>query len=79
MCIGAMFSSHVLRIVLATILQRFHPVLPPAIRIDHQVRAANLGTKAPIPLHLENRHNPRPKPTGVRGTIRDLVEFPTLA
>ncbi|HRI62841.1 MAG TPA: cytochrome P450 [Polyangium sp.] len=77
MCIGAGFSAHVLRLQLATILRRFHPVLPPQFRVDHLLRAANLGTKAPIMLAMvDRRHAPRAS-TSLRGTIHELVDLPS--
>jgi len=76
LCIGAGFSAQVLRLQLATILQRFRPVIPPGVRIDHQVRAANLGAKGPVPLRLASRHEAREKFAPVQGKIRELVDFP---
>jgi cytochrome P450 len=79
MCIGAGFAAQVLRVQLATILRRFHPQLPPNVRIDYQVRAANLGTKTPIPLRLLRRREAVHKPNAIRGTIHTLVDFPSKA
>lgn len=79
MCIGAGLAAHVLRIQLATILRRFHPVVPAGLRVDHQVRAANLGTKAPIWLSLVRRRNAPRKSPGIRGTIHQLVNLPSPA
>lgn len=80
MCIGAGFAAQVVRVQLATILQRFYPQLPPNVRIDYQVRAANLGAKGPIPMRLLRRDKPIHKSQGaVRGTIHALVDFPHKA
>ena len=77
MCIGASLSSQTLRLQLATILRRFHPVLPPGLRVDHLLRAANLGTQKPIWLAMVDRNNAPKAPTRLRGTIHELVELPT--
>lgn len=78
MCLGAAFAAQVLRLQLAMILQRFRPVLPAGVRIDYQVRAANLGAKAAIPLRLARRDTAEPSAI-TRGNIHELVDFPARA
>lgn len=79
MCMGAVFAAHLLRTQLAMILQRFRPVLQSGTRIDTQVRAANLGTRAAVPLRLVDRRGAISRPGGVRGSICELVAFPPSA
>lgn len=76
LCVGAVFAGQVLRAQLATILQHHRPVVLPGTRVDLAVRAANLGTRAPLPLRLVPRREALRPPEPVRGDVRALVRLP---
>ena len=73
MCIGAAFALMEIKIVLAMLLQRFRPALPPGTRVDYQVKIT-LSPRGELPMVLAEREQP-PRRTDVRGTIRDVVDF----
>jgi cytochrome P450 len=74
MCIGASFATMEIKIVLATLLQRFRLELPDGERVDPRV-AITMAPKGG--LRMIPRRSGDPVRRGrVRGKVRDLVDLP---
>lgn len=73
MCIGATFALMEIKIVLATMLQRFRLELPEGARVDPRIAI----TMAPIGgLKMRvRRRDERSRPSRVRGSIAELVQL----
>jgi cytochrome P450 len=76
MCIGASFATTEIKIVLATVLQRFRVELPPRARVDARI-AITMAPKGGLPMVLRRRGDRPRRPGGVRGTMRELVRLPS--
>ena len=76
MCIGAPFAQLEIKVVLATLLQRYRPEFIPGTRLDRRVRI----TMAPLHgLPMIIRQQDRQFKSGVgglRGNVRDMVAWP---
>jgi cytochrome P450 len=75
MCIGATFASQELRLVLATLLQRFRLSLAPEARVSYRVRGITLGPRHGLPMRVERRDAPLPPPVRVRGDVPRIVRL----
>ena len=78
MCLGATFAAQALRLVLARILQRLRPVVPPGTRVDYAVRGPALGPKGGLRLELSPAGS-RGRSARVTGAINDLVDLDRAA
>jgi cytochrome P450 len=77
MCIGASFATMEIKIVLATLLQRFRVELLPRARVDRRVRIT-MAPKNGLPMRVRPAdHGWRGAPRDLRGDVRDLVELPS--
>jgi cytochrome P450 len=76
MCIGASFAIMEIKIVLATMLQRFRLVLPDAARVDPRV-AITMAPAGGLPMRVRRRADRVTVPRAVRGKVRDLVQLPS--
>jgi cytochrome P450 len=76
MCIGATFATMEIKIVLATLLQRFRVGLAPNARIDRRV-AITMAPKFGMPMRICRADNDWRRGAGAltRGDIRELVQF----
>jgi cytochrome P450 len=75
MCLGATFASQEVRLVLATLLQRFRLSLAPEARVSCQVRGITLGPRHGMPMRVGRRDTPLPPPARVRGDISRIVRL----
>lgn len=75
MCIGATFAIMEIKIVLATMLQRYRLELPDSARIDPRV-AITMAPASGLPMRVRRRSDLRRTST-VRGKIRELVQLPS--
>jgi cytochrome P450 len=75
MCIGAAFATMEIKIVLASMLQRFRAELPDGARLDPRV-AITMAPKDGLPMRIRRRGDAIAQPGRVRGKIRDLVRLP---
>ena len=73
-CLGATLAMTEMRVVLAILLQRFRPVIPPGTRVDHGGTALSVP-RGPLPLVLYPRDAAYPAPH-VRGNVHALVDLP---
>jgi cytochrome P450 len=74
-CIGMTFAAQAIRVVLATMLQRFGFALVPGAGISRKVQGITLGAKHGVPMRLLRRGERGPV-VKVTGDIGDLVELP---
>ena len=74
-CPGYAFGSAILKVAIATIMTRYRIALPSRKQIDYRVGVA-LTPRRAIPAVL-HRQNGAFAATSIRGTIRDLVRFPS--
>jgi cytochrome P450 len=73
-CIGAAFAWMEIKLVIATLLPRFHLVVSPDAVIDRQARPFLLAARGiPVEVHPPGDRTP---PARIRGNIRELVELP---
>jgi len=75
MCIGSTFAIFEMKIILATIVQRYRLQVAPGTRVDHLITGRlTLVPKNGLPMRIcpQDRHWEYEQ---VRGTIRDLVEL----
>ncbi len=75
MCIGAAFATMEIKIVLATLLQRFRVVVSDAVRVDPRV-AITMAPKGGLPMRVMRRDERMPRGGGVQGRVRELVRLP---
>lgn len=73
-CIGAAFATMEIKLVVATLLPRFHFAVAPGAVIDRQARPFLLADRG-IPVDLRPAAA-RMAPARVHGNIRELVELP---
>jgi cytochrome P450 len=76
MCIGATFSTMMLKICLTMIFQRFRLTVVPGSRIDRQC-TLTLGPRDEIPMSIL-RQDRRFTASPVQGDIHDMVHFPSV-
>jgi cytochrome P450 len=76
MCIGASFATMEIKIVLATILQRFRAELPAGASVDPRI-AITMAPKGGLAMALRRRTEAVRAPGGVRGKVRELVRLPS--
>ena len=74
LCVGAAFASQELRLVLAMLLQRFHPVFPQGARVDRHTRLV-LTPAGGLRLVLRAPGDAG-APIRLGGNIREMVELP---
>ena len=74
-CPGYTFGLAILKVAVATIMTRYRIALQPDARIDYRVGVA-LTPRGAIPAVL-HRQNGAFAATSIRGTLRDLVSFPS--
>lgn len=73
-CIGGTFAAQAIRVVLASLLQRFHVELQPGVSLHRKVQGITLGTRSGLPLRLVERGAARAvRPVG--GDYADLVDL----
>ena len=74
MCIGATFAMMEIKLVLASMLQRFQLVTVPGSKIDYQMKIT-LAPKNGLPMRVaaKDQHFVR---HDVGGSIRKIVELP---
>ena len=75
MCIGASFATMEIKIVLATMLQRFRFEVPEGARVDPRV-AITMAPRGGLPMTVRKRGQALRAPGGVRGKVRELVALP---
>jgi cytochrome P450 len=75
MCIGASFATMEIKIVLATLLQRFHLDMPEGARVDPRV-AITMAPKGGLRMVVRRRTERARPPGGVAGRVRNLVDLP---
>ena len=75
MCIGASFATMEIKIVLATMLQRFRFELPERARVDPRV-AITMAPRGGLPMTVRSRGEGIRVPGGVRGRVNALVRLP---
>jgi cytochrome P450 len=73
-CIGATFANQAIRLMLATMLQRFRFAMVPGAKVSRKVQGITLGPKYGLPVRLLDRGH-RGEAVKVRGDIHDLVEL----
>jgi len=76
MCIGASFATMEIKIVLATLLQRFRMELPDGARVDPRV-AITMAPRGGLKMIVRRRDAPAPAPGKVRGRVVSLVDLPS--
>ncbi len=76
MCIGATFATMEIKIVLATLLQRFRVELAPSARIDRRV-AITMAPKHGMPMRIRPADNGWKHGAGAlrKGNVQELVQF----
>lgn len=73
MCIGASFATMEIKIVLATMLQRFHLELPSGARVDPRV-AITMAPRGGLPMTVRGREQSLQQ-SRVSGKVRSLVKL----
>jgi cytochrome P450 len=76
MCIGASFASMEIKIVLATLLQRFRLEMPEGARVDPRV-AITMSPKGGLKMRVRRRTDAVRAAARVRGKVRELVRLPS--
>ncbi len=74
MCIGASFATMEIKLVLATMMQRFRLELPARSRVDHRV-AISMAPRGGLRMTIRDRHE-TVKQSRVSGKIRTLLKLP---
>ncbi len=77
MCIGASFATMEIKIVLATILQRFRFELPAGARVDPRV-AITMAPSRGLTMRIRRRSDAPGPLSPARGKVRKLVRLPPL-
>jgi cytochrome P450 len=72
MCIGATFAMTEIKLVLAMLLQRYRPSVPPEAQIDWHMRVTLAPRIMPMLLEAQDRQFGR---QAVRGNIHELVDL----
>lgn len=75
MCIGAGFAAMTVRLVLATVLQKFRLGLAPAARISRHVRSSFMAPKYGLPMSVHGPDARLQRQDRVRGDIHELVSW----
>ena len=75
MCIGASFATMEIKIVLATLLQRFRVATPDGARVDPRV-AITMAPRRGLRMRVRSRGEAPRSPGRVRGRVRALVDLP---
>src|SRR5262249_35581726 len=75
MCIGVTFASLAVRIVLATVLQRFRLTVLPGTRVDRRVTPI-LSPRHPVPMRLDPPGPPY-FTSPVTGDVHAMVDLPS--
>jgi len=75
MCIGASFATMEIKMVLATLLQRFRLEMPDGARVDPRV-AITMAPKGGLRMRVRSRTDRARPAGGVRGRVRKLVDLP---
>jgi cytochrome P450 len=75
MCIGASFATMEIKIVLATLLQRFRVATPDGARVDPRV-AITMAPRRGLRMRVRSRGEAPRTPGRVRGRVRALVDLP---
>jgi cytochrome P450 len=75
MCIGITFASLVVRVVLATLLQRVRLTVVPGTRVDRRVTTI-LSPRHPLPMRLD-LPDPPFFASPVTGDVHEMVDLPT--
>jgi cytochrome P450 len=73
MCIGITFASLALRVVLATLLQRFRLTVLPGTRVDRRVTTI-LSPRHPMPMRID-LPGPLYVASAVMGDVHDMVDL----
>ncbi len=76
MCIGASFATMEIKMVLATLLQRFHLEMPEGARVDPRV-AITMAPKGGLRMRVRGRKEQARAAGGVTGRVRTLVSLPS--
>jgi cytochrome P450 len=76
MCIGVTFASLAVRMVLATLLQRFRLTMVPGTRVDRYVTTI-LSPRHPMPMRLDPP-GPAYVASLVTGDVHDMVDLPMV-
>jgi cytochrome P450 len=75
MCIGASFATMEIKIVLATLLQKFRIDLPDGTRVDPRI-AITMAPRGGLRMTVSGRRSSPGAAGRVRGRIRALLDFP---
>jgi cytochrome P450 len=75
MCIGASFATMEIKIVLATLLQRFRMDLPDGTRVDPRI-AITMAPRGGLRMTVRDRRSAQGATGRVRGRIRALLDLP---
>lgn len=76
MCIGASFATMEIKLVLATLLQRYRFELPSGAEVNPRV-AITMAPQGGLRMRVRRRGDATPPPVVVGGKIRDLVQLPS--
>jgi len=75
LCLGAAFSSQEIRLILATLVQRFRLELPADTAVSHQMSGIILSPQT-LEMKVLDQDRRFPTPPSVRGTITQLMHLP---
>jgi cytochrome P450 len=75
LCLGIGFASQEIRIVLATLLQRFKFHLEPNLPVNYHLQSLILGPKGGLPMRLLKPGDPAVQTSPVWGNIHKLVHL----
>ncbi len=76
MCIGASFATMEIKIVLASLLQRFRMEMPEGARVDPRV-AITMAPRGGLRMIVRPRSAPQGSPGRVRGRVLALLDLPS--
>lgn len=77
MCIGATFALLEMKVVLATLLQRFRPEFIPGTRLDRRVKIT-MSPLQGLPMIIRSQDRKFGRGVGgLRGNVAEMVEWPT--
>jgi cytochrome P450 len=75
-CVGAQFAMAQLKVVLATLLQRFRVEFVPGTRVDRTL-SITMSVKGALPMRIQPRDGRfRDGAHGLRGDVREMVDLP---
>lgn len=75
MCIGASFATMEMKLILATMLQKYRLALVANTRLERKL-TVTLGIKGALPMKIERQDtNFAASKTEFRGTVRDMVDW----